>query len=254
MQGERVYKNFGKKDWLEKLAISENEIPDGLLLYGIMNVNKGKQCFEECSGVKLELWLMHNIYRFNFNDRKIALAITYGSPMTSELVHIFSVLGTKVFVQIGSFGGLKPNMHVGDILLPNYAIRADGASDWYLAKETIPTATKELLDWLHRELHLRKVSHRVGEIFTTTAMLAETPLIIQSWSDNGYYGVDLETATTFAVAEHFGTKRAAILYLGDNIIEGRHFLDVSEEERELQRNGEKIVFNLALEAIAQFSQ
>lgn len=248
-----MYKAFGKNDWLKKLGVRGEEIPDGLLLYGVMDLNKGKEWFEKYTNTRMDLWLMHNIYRLNFGNKKIALAMVYGSPMTSELVHIFSILGTKIIVQIGCFGGLIPNMRVGDILIPNTAIRADGASDWYLPKSVIPTASEDIHLWLHGELHLRKVPHRIGPIFTTTAMLAETPLVIQGWSDNGYYGVDLETATTFSVAQHFDTKKAAILYLGDHIIRGRHFLDVSEEEEQLKKQGRKTMFNLALETVAQFA-
>jgi uridine phosphorylase len=218
-----------------------------------MDMNGGKKWFAEHTAIMPELWLWHNIYRLNFRGKKIALAITYGSPMTSELVHIFSVLGVKIILQIGCFGGLVRSMRVGDILLPHEAIRADGASDWYLPKNTVPRASKDVHDWLHIELHSKHVVHRIGPIFTTTAMLAETPEIIQNWSDNGYFGVDLETATSFSVAQHFGTKKAAILYLGDNIIQGRHFLDVSREEEQLKAQGQKVVFSLALETVRKFA-
>ncbi len=248
-----MYRNFGKEDWLKHLGITECGIPDSLLLYGIMDLNKGFKNFSRDTNITPELWLMHNIFRFTFGDKKIALAVTYGSSMTSEWVHVFSVLGVKLVLQIGSFGGLQRGMRVGDILVPTRAIGADGASDWYLPKGIVPIASPEIAMWLQKECARRGIKCHTGTIFTTSGMLAETPELIQGWSSVGYAGVDLETATTLAVGEAFGTKRAAILYLGDNIIEGGHFLDVLEEEKVLTEKGRKVVFDVALEAIAQFA-
>lgn len=245
-----MYRDFKKEDWMRKFQINEDEIPDGLLLYGIMDVNKGREMFERHTDIRPELWLMHNVYRFIFKKKKIALAITYGSSMTSEFVHIFSVLGTNIVLQIGSFGGLRLEMQVGDILIPTKGVRMDGASDWYLEKDATAEPTSAVLDWMHTECHQKWMRrHRLGPILTTTAMLAETPSIIQNWSDNGYFGVDLETATTLSVAQSFGTKSGAILYLDDHIIAGRHVLEVSEEEERLKEKGREGVFRTALEAV-----
>ena len=53
-------------------------------------------------------------------------------------------------------------------------------------------------------------------IYTTAALLAESEAEIARWHQQGFAAVDMETATTFAVAEYFGMVRAAILYVFDN--------------------------------------
>ena len=54
--------------------------------------------------------------------------------------------------------------------------------------------------------------------------LAEGLAEVDAWHDAGYIAVDMETASAFAVAEHFGMARAAILSAYDNPRRGEHLL------------------------------
>ncbi len=53
----------------------------------------------------------------------------------------------------------------------------------------------------------------------------------------GWSAVDMETATTFAVAEHFGMHRLAILFAFYNPRRKRHLLLSDEEENWLRQRG-----------------
>jgi len=86
-------------------------------------------------------------------------------------------------------------------------------------------------------------------VFTTPAFMAEKWEDILRWESEGYVGVEMEAAATFAVAQHFGVPSACLIYLLDNLIERRHVLDIREEERERILESRRIVEELALEAI-----
>jgi len=48
---------------------------------------------------------------------------------------------------------------------------------------------------------------------TCSAMLGETREDIQGRSSEGYYGVEMESATIFAVSNHFHIPSAAMIYI-----------------------------------------
>jgi len=51
--------------------------------------------------------------------------------------------------------------------------------------------------------------HR-GPVITCQAMIGETLEDVQWWSNEGYFGVEMESATLFSVSKHFGVAAAAI--------------------------------------------
>lgn len=91
----------------------------------------------------------------------------------------------------------------------------------------------------------------MGTIYTTAALLAEGEADIEQWYQQGFSAVDMETATTFAVAEYFGMLRAAILYVFDNPRQREHLLlsDAEKDVRRQQANRtvRQLTFALALE-------
>jgi purine-nucleoside phosphorylase len=62
-------------------------------------------------------------------------------------------------------------------------------------------------------------------------MLAETWEDVQNWSKEGFVGVEMEAATVFAVSKHFNVPAAAILVVGDNLIQGETIGSESYEAR-----------------------
>jgi uridine phosphorylase len=60
--------------------------------------------------------------------------------------------------------------------------------------------------------------------------LAEGEADVERWYQQGFSAVDMETATSFAVAEYFGMDRTAILYVFDNPRRREHILLTDEEE------------------------
>jgi purine-nucleoside phosphorylase len=59
----------------------------------------------------------------------------------------------------------------------------------------------------------------------------------------------METAATFAVAEHFGMKRAALLFVFDCPRHGEHILTSDEEKDRRRRLGNQRMIQVTLAAI-----
>src|SRR5262249_8820237 len=83
------------------------------------------------------------------------------------------------------------------------------------------------------------------------ALFAEGQADVERWVREGFAAVDLETAATYAVAEHFGMDRVAILYGVDNPRRREHLLP-SDAEKDLRRAAgnermRQLAFDLAAE-------
>jgi purine-nucleoside phosphorylase/ribosomal protein S18 acetylase RimI-like enzyme len=174
--------------------------------------------------------------------------------MASEVVHIFGVLGTKVVIQIGNCGALADDFGAGDLFVADRAYCGEGAARYYTTEgEWVPASANLLRS---RTLSgLRPGECRTGVIYTTAALFAEGGEDVERWSQEGFAAVDMETAATYAVAEHFGMDRVSILYGFDNPRRREHIL-LSDQEKDLRRAAandkmRQIALDLAVEVCGE---
>lgn len=248
-----MYRELTAEILLSQLGVDTHEVPHGLIVVGTLD-SLGK--IAEWSA-RLEqprtLRFQHMLLGY-YRGVRVLFAVTYGAAMTSEVVHIAGLASVPLVIQLGSFGGLQRGMNVGDLFFPTLAGRGDGASDCYLAPDEPADASPELLEYVRSEAQRRGITTHSGPHYTTAAMLAETRDDIVRWNQEGYYGVDLETATTFAVARHFGMQRVAALALIDNLIEDHSILDVTLDQRAIFKNTQEQAALLALDTIVAWNK
>lgn len=242
-----MYKELIKKDWLKEWKLKEKDIPDGLIIFGTHDIRKYCQRWKRI--LKNSRLIEEHIVLGKYKNLKIAFAVTYGPTLASEFIHVFGLLGTPVVIQVGSYGGLTKNMTIGDIFVPNEAVRGEMVSDCYLPKKQKCTASQDLVNFVMAECKKMKKKCVTGKIFTTSAMLAEKKSDILSWHKQGFVGVDLEASATFAVAKHFKMKRVAIYSLIDNLVKKSHLLNMSKKEFRTWENSLNTTFDLALKTI-----
>jgi uridine phosphorylase len=199
--------------------------------------------------------LIESVFIGELRGRPMGFACVYGAPMASEIVHIFGVLGTRAVIQTGCCGALADGLAAGDLFVPTEAFCGEGAAQYYKTDGPRVAASSEILSSKTLTRHDGAPLHR-GTIYTTAALLAEGEAEIARWHQQGFAAVDMETATTFAVAEHFGMARAAILYVFDNPRQRDHLLlsDPEKDARREQANiaARELAFALALELDAGY--
>ncbi|MDP3899834.1 MAG: hypothetical protein Q8Q23_02010 [bacterium] len=212
-----MYNTITKNQWLKKLQISPTAVPDIFVIHGSMFFNKRVKeikKFLNSSQVVPDLPIVLG----KLEKQKVGISVAYGGPMASEFAHIFSVLGTKVIIQTGTFGGLKSELMPGDCCIPKAVFPGDDASGYYTTKKTVALPTNgQLRNILAEKLQSAGVSYCSGNVFTTAAMLAESERDLQSLQRQGYCGIDLETAAVIAVARSFKIPAAAMLRMGENL-------------------------------------
>jgi len=249
-----MLKDLTKSEWLEMLGISAEDVPAVLILRGTRNLQAQYEVarghFSSVCDLGAPNGLIETVLIGEISGVKVGFACVYGAPMASEVVHIFGVLGARAVIQTGNCGGLADDMVAGDIVIPSVAFCGEGAAQYYTPETLRVAASPELCSACALEgLGVLPV-HR-GPIYTTAALLAEGESEIEAWHRQGFVAVDMETATSFSVADAFGMDRISILYVFDNPRRGEHLLVMDPAKDTCRSRADSLVrevsFALALE-------
>lgn len=247
-----MYRTFDPPAICDLLGIDPAaDLPMGLILHGCYDMPAAARRWRDRLADARVARKAFNLVIGRHGDITLWYVPVLGAPLAAFAVHCACALGVRRVVQIGSFGGTRPNLDVGDLLLVTGAGRGDAASDWYLPAGEPASADEALTERLRAALRARGEPWHEGTVFTTPAFMAETWDDIVRWGEEGYAGVEMEAATTFAVARHFGVPAAALIYLLDNLIAERHLLDNTQQERERVLRARHLVQEVALEVVTE---
>jgi len=249
-----MYHAFDQPAVRSLLGIGVEDSPVGLIVHGVYGMPAFAQRWRDRLTNARTAPNAFNLVIGEYHGVTLWYAPVLGAPLAGFALHCAAVLGVKGIVQIGSFGGTRKGLSVGDLLLVTEAGRGDGVSDWYLPKGVAARSDEGLTNWFRVALADRELSWHEGRVFTTPAFMAEKWEDILRWENEGYFGVEMEAAATLAIAQHFRLPSACLIYLLDNLVEERHLLDNTAEERERIRASRALVENLALEAITSLAQ
>lgn len=183
--------------------------------------------------------------------RGLIYACPYGAPRTAEVVHIAALVGARLAVQIGSCGVVGAGVRPGDVVVPTEALGLDGVTPHYAGEATAASSP----EWSERAataLAERGVTVRRGPIVTWPTLFNQPVERVREWQQDGYLGVDMETATTLAVAKRFGIAGISMLVAWDEVLSGRSFLDpLPDTEAMAFSKAEGAIFDVALELVGQ---
>lgn len=236
---------MSKIDWLSAIGMSHDEVPEKIILEGTWwQKSRYPMRLEYLSKVR-EL-KFPDMYLGEFEGSKIMFCCAYGASRAVEPVHIFGLLGSKRVVQIGSCGGLQPNIKTGDILIPSVSLIGEGASQYY-GQLINSTATNDLVQSANQALTEIGLSTHIGSHISTSALLQQSTEQINKWRIEGLLGVDMETSAVFSAAEYFNMERVSMLFVWDELLKGRSWLDeFSNAEKVKQLEANRTIFEVAL--------
>ncbi|MFQ5610764.1 MAG: hypothetical protein ACE5H9_01375 [Anaerolineae bacterium] len=250
-----MLRDLTRDDWLSTLGLPEERIPRALILRGTRDLKFYYRAYQAHFENILELGdpnkVVDDLFIGDLGGVPVAYASVYGAPMASELTHIFGVLGTPLVIQTGCYGALAGTIELGDLLFATRAYCGEGAAQYYRPERKVVEASLHLTD-LPAFRRVDDIPLHFGRIYTTSALFAEGEREVEAWFRQGYAAIDMETATTFAVAEHFGMDRLSILFAFDNPRRQEHILltDAGKERRRARGNERMIA--LALEVVKEY--
>jgi purine-nucleoside phosphorylase len=242
-----MLKDLTRNDWLEMLNIPEQRVPEVAILRGTRNLHRQYEQhasrFDNVLDIGSPNGLFEDIFLGRHRSLNVGYASVYGDSMASEITHLFGALGTKLVIQTGCCGGLQPGVQTGDLMIPSKAVSGEGAARYYLPPDQNPRASGDILRQA-ASLVRSCWAYHTGVMFTTSALLAEGREELEAWRDAGHAAVDMETATTFAVAQHFDMKRLAVLFVFDNPLTGNSLVDTHDDHAARQQQGEEAMLDV----------
>lgn len=189
-----------------------------------------------------------------------------GTAVMAYYAHAACALGARALVLGGSAGGLQEGMATGDFIVPSAVVGNDSAALYARhAPSTSPTWSPTALgprllpDTGLAQLlaaGLRRGSDGgqvwTGETVTCEMLGAETADDVRSWAEQGFIGVEMETAVVFAVGAAFGVPAAAAQYVADCLVDGHHFFHSTyADSHQARRCARRAVVGTAFDAVLE---
>lgn len=240
------YFNVSKEKWQKCLSISDNEIPEKLIIEGHINYPKLiEKRGQKLSDVK-NCW-MPNLIMGKYQGQLIGYGVCFGGPIASQFAHIYCKMGTKKIIQIGICGGLQDYIELGDIIVSGIVLSMDGSAKLYKQKSNIVTFDENLKKKVIQEFEKRKIKYHVGKTVSYFDILLEEKKDLIELSKSGYLAVEMEAATTCSVANFFGVPAISFFVVSDNSMTGKDlFYKMTKKEKDRIEEGKDNIFDVAL--------
>jgi uridine phosphorylase len=183
-----------------------------------------------------------------FNDSWILVLKVpgFGAPTAVMTLEELVAFGIKKFVNLGAAGGLQQNMHIGDIVICERAMRDEGTSRHYVPVEKYALACPALTEKLCAAFERKGIQYSKGTSWTTDAPYRETIEELRQYRADGVATVEMEASALFAVGAYRGVSVSAMFAISDILSEADWDQGYHSEEK---LEGLKKIFEIALETI-----
>jgi uridine phosphorylase len=165
-----------------------------------------------------------------------------GGPSAAIVIAELADLGARTIVRVGTCGGLDGSLALGELLVASEAVCEDGTS------RALQSAARVGPDG-HLLVRLSEAGPvRIGPVVSTDLFYDTAPGTEERWRDDGLLGVEMETATLFALAGRRRLRAAAVLIVTDLLFPSRRRIHPEELRDAEHRLGELAVAALAGDA------
>jgi purine-nucleoside phosphorylase len=156
-------------------------------------------------------------YTGTFEGRPISVQTTgMGCPSSGIVFEELVMLGAKRLIRVGTAGGLKTGMKMGDTII---AISATAEDETPLRIAQMPsyapTATFELAETAARVSRESGATVHAGVVVTSGVFYDPDPTTFARWKRVGHIGVEMEAAMMYTIAAVHGIEALAIMTVSD---------------------------------------
>ena len=246
MSARKAVMDLGPDDWLAALGMDRRDIPQAVIMEGSWWRSQRTAWRLGLLDEVREL-AFPDMFRGRWKGSPVVYSCVYGAPRAVELAHLFGVLGTSRMVMIGTCGAIDPGLATGDVVVPATAVAREGVAHLYGVGDTVD-ADPDLTRLARSALEGRGVRAADSLHLTWCSIFAQSGAMVGEWRGLGYGSVDMEAATLYAVARHFGFAATALLAVWDQLDADRSFLDpLTPGEMAALDAANAAVFEVALE-------
>ena len=166
-----------------------------------------------------------------FDGSPISVQTTgMGCPSAGIVFEELVMLGAKRLIRVGTCGGLKNGIKMGDTVLALSAT-ADDETPLRYAQMTsyAPTATFELAEVAARLTREQGATVHVGPVVSSGVFYNPDPTMFARWKRVGHIGVEMEAAMMYTVAAVYGIEALAMMTVSDLLGEDGETERISDE-------------------------
>lgn len=208
------------KGLLESLQFRQGDFGEVGIISGQMQ--RAQRCLQYLENpVKNFTFLGYTFWTGLYKGKKVTVGNGgFYAPDSAFVTEILCTGGVKTLVRLGSCGGMKQEMTVGDFVVVDKVIRGDGATRYYVDDNFVSQVDKDISKKLVTIFEKQGKVYQ-GGCWTTDAMFRETKEIVNSYIDKGAICVDMVTSPFVTVANLYKTRVAAVLVVSDNLLTGQ---------------------------------
>ncbi len=188
------------------------------------------------------------VYDIEYNSRKITYirCSGIGAPMSGDVTLALSCTSCQNIIFIGSAGGIRESLNIGDLITVIESVSGDGFSNYLknqpIEPSTFLTSAKpdiELTGFL--ESYTNKIckdndiNSKKCIIFSIDTIIAQFHHLSSIVNKYKCDVIEMETAAVFNAASIVGIKAAALLLISDVIPNKSLFYGRTEQDREYYR-------------------
>lgn len=245
-----MYHELDIRHFVNLFKLSEQEMPEALILYGgFKNLKSVEIWAEKVEARKSDFF--YPVYFGREQGHNLAVTKAYGATQTFELVKIFAELGVRVAILHGSFGALQPNIKFGEVAVVQ-SVFNEGSFPFEVSNKHIFKGDPDLIQIAGQVLQAGNIPFHNCNFVSYFAMLAETKEKISDWKRKGFDGVDLESAVFYAQCAKYDLPSVAIHTVADNLVENLTVFDVREDEKIIKRARKDELFNISLDVAVKY--
>lgn len=163
-----------------------------------------------------------------------------GSSVAIYYTELTQQLGVTRVVRVGTAGGLKDGLRMGDTVVAISATCDDPMINILTGGEAhAPTADYRLVELATRAAREQGATVHVGPIVTSAIFYDPRPGIMKRWKDRGHLAVEMEAGILYTLAAIHGFEALTICTVSDMIAESGESERISDEE--LQRGVDRMM-------------
>jgi len=154
-----------------------------------------------------------------------------GSANAATIMDLLSAIEPNAVLFLGKCGALKPDMTIGDFVLPIAAIRGEGTSNDYFPPEVPSLPAFSLQRAVSTTIRDYQRDYYTGTVYTTNRRVWEYDENFKDYLHRiRAMAVDMETATLFSVGFYNSIPTGALLLISDQpLISSGVKTDVSDQ-------------------------
>ncbi len=171
-------------------------------------------------------------YTGKFDGAPISVQTTgMGCPSAGIVFEELVMLGAQRLVRVGTCGGMRDRVRMGDTVV-GVSASADDANALRYAQLPgyAPTATFTLAETAARLARESGATVHVGPIVTSGMFYDPDPTTFARWNRLGHLGVEMEAAMMYTIAAVKGIEALAIMTVSDLLGEGGDSERISDDE------------------------